>query len=104
MLLLEPNKIREIENQIYTLEQSAENGLLSETDVIAATNLAMNKIKKLKHDFVDKVHSWNERDKKPRTKPVRGKTVTYFMTHIHEGKDYKQLTANSLDSLYDSKR
>ncbi len=101
MLLLELNKIKDIKTRITYLEQSAEDGLLSEAEVISAVNTAMKKIERLKRDYVDKIHDWNERDKKPRTKSRRGEKIEYYMTHVKCGKETKQLSASTLDALYE---
>jgi len=102
MLSLELNKIKEIKAQIYNLELSAKNGLIAEADVIAATGVAMKKIEKLKHDYVDRVHSWNERDFMPRTKDRGdGVKVNYFMSRVGHGKERKQIIAKDINELYE---
>lgn len=101
MLLTEQEKIKNLKIQIDNLENSAKEELLSEEDVITAINIAMAKIEKYKKEYVDKCHNWNERDKNPRIKSRRGEKITYYMTHVKTGKIIKQISASSLDSLYE---
>ncbi len=100
MLSLNPSKIKDLRGSIAQIESLVANGIMSEAQAIAAIDLAMKKTERLKREYVDKIHKWNDRDKKPRTKSVRGNPVTYFMTHIRKGTEYKQLSASTLDDLY----
>ncbi len=100
-MLSELNQIKDLRLQIISLRESVNSGILDETIAVSAENAAMAKIDALKKQYVDRVHVWNERDKHPRTKSRRGKKVEYYMTHIKIGKETKQLSASTLDDLYE---
>lgn len=101
MLSLLIQKIKDLEGQAKSLEQYAIDGLLPEVDVLTAIDTTMKKIEKAKHDYVDRCHPWNPRDKMPRTKSRRGESITYYMTHIKDNGTIKQLSAKSIEALYD---
>lgn len=101
MLSKELNEIQKLEKSISDLKSLACDGFIADDTLTTATNEAMAKIEKLKRQYVDRVHKWNERDKQPRIKSRRGEKITYFMTHIKVGKETKQLSASTLDDLYE---
>ncbi len=102
MILTELNQIENLKNQIDNLEESVMTGLLNEADVIAVIEHAMKQIQKLRHEYVDKLHKWNNNDQKPRYKNRSdGKPIEYYMTHVTVNGRRRQITANTLDQLYD---
>ncbi len=102
MLPIEIRRIEELKNQLIDLEDKIDEGLLNRNDIIVVKISIMAQISKQKKEFVDRFHIWNEQDKKPRTKKRSdGKIIEYYMTHVKKGKTRKQITASTLDGLYD---